>query len=165
MSYENMSGPDLVRAFNEMAAALNVKTVSRFADATAGRRRCEALASRLRARESGLAEEAEQAEAPRRRKRAVQRDLPIDIFAEFKTNTGKNRGKLLSWLNDHMGQQVALKRLVQHVYGRDSAESDGALKMIIRGLQLSIQKDRLKYELRKSKLENGGLSYGLYRKT
>jgi len=169
MAYENMSGPDLIRAFNEMAAVLNVKTVSRFSDMLAGRRRCEALASRLRARESGLAED-DATPAPRARKAKAKKAKAAtpagDIFAQFKTNTGKNRGKLLSRLNDDLGQQVPLTQLVRAVYGNQKEENFGALKMVLRGLELSIKKDRLEYEIRKTKIETtGGLAYGLYRKT
>ena len=57
--YTTLTGPQLVTAYNEMANSqigkeLNARPVTRFADATAGAKRCASLESSIKARSDGL---------------------------------------------------------------------------------------------------------------
>lgn len=164
--YDNMNGPELVRAYNEMAnseagRALSTHPISKFTDLETGRRRCEALASNIRARLAGL-EAADNQEAT-----DATEEVPVEggsIFVEFKTNTKKNRGKLLKVMSERMNQPTYVNDLVQAVYGTKTEGANvGALKMVMRGLQASIERG-LPYEIVRKKDENG-VSYGLYNKT
>jgi len=187
--FENMSGPELVRAFNEMANSaigqeLRARPVTRFADTESGRKRCSALAGSIKAREQGLGREdsgcalkkpvaaATLESSPGLRRspprsgdvQSQQQDRTAQsaIMQQFKTKPHKLRGKLLARLHASIGTPVSVPVLVRAVYGNGSGNA-GALKMVLRGLQLSIKKDNLPYELLKSKVE-GEISYGLFNK-
>jgi hypothetical protein len=165
-NWNEMSGPELVRAFNAMAGSesgkmLNVKPVNRFGDLVIARKRCEALASSIRAYESGMkAEENRDKVVAAKRVKAPVAD---GIMGEFKTNPGKYRGKLLNKLHANIGKQLQLKELVKAVYGASVDVDDciGPLKMVMKGLLASIKKDKLPYKIEKRK-EDGVTSYGLY---
>jgi hypothetical protein len=138
--FTTMSGPELVREYNRLAAERGLPLVRRFATTADGRRRCQRL----------LANGAVHEEA--------------DVFTVFNTSTRKNRGKLLKALNDKKGQQVPLASLIKSVYDSTNPEKRGALQMVMRGLEQSIQKYDLKYRIEKSKTETGAISYGFYDK-
>ena len=147
--FENMSGPELVQAYNRMAMSRGLRTVTRFADTAVGRRRCEALASQI----NGAVVQHDIREQP----------SGVDIFAIFKTNTGKFRGKLLDALYSKRGTQVTLNKLIMAVYGSCNNGRRGSLLMVMKGLEGSIKKKRLPYRIEKQKTDAGVISYGLYK--
>ncbi len=160
MKYEDMSGPELVRTFNEMANSkfgreLGARTVSRFKDIESGRARCLALESSIKARGEGL--------------RGVEEEVKTnsggggDIFATFKTNTGKNRGKLLAALASAKNSQVKVESLLKAVYNSSNKEARGKLMMVMKGLTDTIDKKHLPFQVKKER-EGGETSYGLYDK-
>src|ERR1044072_5859331 len=122
-NYSTMNGPQLVTAFNLMANSqlgkeLNAKPVTRFSTTAAGVKRCEQLESSIRARGNGLAQADKQSKpiVPEGFAKQVVKPKAEGIFAEFKTNPRKNRGKLLGRLAESINSQVSVDDLLTAVY-------------------------------------------------
>lgn len=158
--FQTLNGPQLIEAYNNMATGeygkrLNAKTVSRFSDATTGRKRCEALASSIRAMiQSDAAIKAEEATKPKGKK----------VETAFGAITkGSNRITALECLLKNKGSQVGLSAITKKIYGSDGPEFAGPIYMVIKGLYMLIDGRKLPFELRKIK-EGKDISYGLYDK-
>lgn len=192
--YAEMTGPELVRAYNTMAASqtgleLNTKQVNRFATPEIGRKRCEMLASTIRAREAGLRAADRQEEtvvatptaaAPafddeervmaRATKKGPKTKVKANgIHGEFNVNPEKNNGKFLQALWDNKNKQLDWREFVKPVYGSRAAQANhrGALKMVWRGLEKALNKSKeakANYKLTVERSEEGS-TYGLHTKT
>jgi hypothetical protein len=134
-AYSEMNGVELVRAYNEMAKTrtgqeLGTKTVDRFSSIEVGIKRCEWLASSIKAREAGLAE---------------NDASDVDLFRRAKVKPASLRGKLLAEFINHQSEPLTLEALAKAIYGSDKQIAPA--RMVIRGLQDSIRKARLPYEI------------------
>jgi len=63
IDYNEMSGPDLVKAYNEMAPKMNFKPVAKFAKKADGVRRCETLAKMIAAQSTSSPKKAKEVKA------------------------------------------------------------------------------------------------------
>jgi hypothetical protein len=149
-----LGGQELVRRFNEMARTqtgqeLNIKEVNRFSTAEVGRKRCEQLASSIRARKNGLKNVKDDGVVVK------SAGDTLDVLKTFKTSVGKNRGKLIAFMAMNMGQQIDAEQIKQRVYGHNGSTS--ALMMVMRGLIKSIPKLNAPFKVVKD-----GKTYGLY---
>ncbi len=184
--FTNMSGPELVRAFNAMAGSvpgqeLQARPVNRFATPEVGRKRCEKLASSIAARERGLAavdevpsppvevafDSEERVMARKAKAKKPKAERPNGILGEFETNLNKFRGKCLHFLWEHKNEQLTWKQLVKATYGANASYEGhhGKITMVLRGVNGTITKKKFKhYELVAERGEEG-TTYGLYTKT
>lgn len=206
-SFSEMSGPELVIAFNEMVNSqlgkeLGAKAVQRFADRESGLKRIEALASSIRARVGGLkrVEDEEPQQAPPKvktttpsepavapqndedematkakaaktavKRSAVQAAAPAprtkagQALAAFGARESSNRERLLTRLTESINKQVPLVELIKATYGNQKEENKGPLGMVLKGVQIMIDKGKLPYKLIKEKAD-GEISYGLHEK-
>lgn len=172
-NFSVMSGPELVAMFNKMAESatgkeLGIRTVTRFADTQSGIKRCEMLASSIKARKSGLAQKGDEdmatkkkAAAPAKKTEAAKDNGKSKIVNEF--GAKGVRAKIL----DAMGSKkmVPIAALLKAAYGSQNTENKGALMMSIRGAEATIKKNRLPYQIKKEKNpETKEISLGLYPK-
>src|SRR5688572_25695381 len=93
--FKTKSGPELVALFNKMAEsehgqALGAKTVTRFSDTQAGIKRCEMLASSIKARKEGLTQKGDDTMAT---KKATTTKKPVVKTVETASN-GKKQEKI-----------------------------------------------------------------------
>lgn len=176
LSFATMDGPTLVRAFNEMANSdtgkeLSARTVVRFADTKTGIKRCEMLASSIRARKEGLSapepraaakKPSPKAKAPAKEKTLGANTSANKLAAEFEARAGTNREKLLVALDASYRKLVPLNTLLKAVYGSQNTENKGALMMSIKGALLTIKNNKLPYQIKKEKNAEKEISFGLY---
>lgn len=186
-TYAEMSGPELVAAYNVMAksesgVALMARTVNRFPDAKTGIARCEALASSIRARKAGLGGTTEEATeeddmAKKAKKTAAKKTAKVKsakiakvkavdpkqakISVEFGCRYGTNKEKLLLALHEDYRKMVPTAKLLKAVYGSQNTENTGALLMVLQGVTVAIENGKLPYEVRKER-KDGTFTIGLY---
>ena len=138
-SIEEMSGPELVAEFNRLSPT----KVKKFKDRASGIKRIKSLASGT----SG--------------KKSTATPAVAGVVGEFGVREKSNRAKLLGALGT--GKQIPLGDLLAVVYGSRKEEMKSALTMVMKGLSITIQANKLKYEIKREKTKEGGISYGLYR--
>lgn len=84
------------------------------------------------------------------------------IREAFEAREGSKRGTLLATLAEKQGKQVALPTILKALYG-SADEGRAKLTMVLRGLQASIDKDKLPFAIHKAKNEaSGEATFGLY---
>lgn len=163
-NFTEMTGASLVEAFNAMALSpegkdLGIKVVSRFSDARTGQKRCEALASSIRAHREG-----QKAEAARDKKAGAKGAVakparepkakpdPKKHETQFgKVTRGSNRDKLLLRLLSADGEYLSRNELMMAVYGEANKDKRGPLSMVLKGLGQLIKARDLKYEIKTRK--------------
>jgi len=72
------------------------------------------------------------------------------VLAEFKTKHGTNRERCITRLVRDLGKTVSYSDLLETVYGNPHAEL-GPLRMVIKGMLMSIDRDKLPYRLTEDK--------------
>ena len=160
-NFQELSGSALVEAFNAMAAskegvALGAKSVTRFSDTKTGVKRCEALASSIRAHREGQKAEAERDKKPAKgavegkpaRAPAKEKPEPKKHDTNFgKVTKGSNRDKLLERLLAAKGEFLSRNDLMVAVYGVADKDHRGRLAMVLKGLGQLIASRKLSYKL------------------
>jgi len=149
---QGMEGPDIVRTYNDLANSdrgkeLNARTVQRFSDRNTAIKRIEALRSSIKAREKGLKME-------EGKSKATQATTGLDSFQACE---GTNRMRLIKCLLENLNRMVPMDVLLAATYQRSADDMRGAIKAVLNGVRIMIDKHKLDYELKKE-----GKSYGLY---
>ena len=90
----------------------------------------------------------------------AQEPLSVDeeLLASFKARNGTNREKLLKCLVANIGKPQSVPDLLKEVYGFVNEKNRGALLMVLKGVTLMIDKNKLPLVLVKEKD-----SYGLHK--
>ncbi len=155
-SFSKMTNKELVTAYNAMVGGPAGKALGhprnrpilKFASSAAGIKRCETLASSIKAK--GQA---------KRAKSHVEE--PSDKRKEPRTNS--RRQKAIDCLLKSVGKQVPRSDLLKAVYGSTDVKNRGALSMVLRGVvAVDITQRELPYRLVKEK--NGkDLTFGLHK--
>jgi hypothetical protein len=149
-AYVDMSLSELVVMYNQMAnspvgQSCGLKAVQNFRDKATGVRRCTGAEVQIRA--------AAHAEKPvaTKSKPIVDSERPKKEKSAFGVRAGTNRDKLI---------QLMLKlppktahELAQELYG--DADKVGAMKMVMKGIIVSIEKGQLPYKIVKEKGSKG----------
>lgn len=164
--FSSLAGSALVEAFNKLATSsegrdLGAKEVSRFSDTKTGVKRCEALASSIRARRSGMkAEEARDkkpateapAEAVKKPKAVKPKTEPKKHDTPFGAITkGSNRDKLLQKLLNNPRHFFSRNDLMVEVYGVADKEHRGPFSMVMKGLYILIKERELPFRIETKK--------------
>lgn len=181
---EEMTGPDLVKAYNELAViavglGIKVETVKRFSDQKTGIKRVDEL-YKVVCEKSGKEEvdmattaskkkgAAKKKAAPKKTaaKKAAKSKEPKKkadgIAGECGVRAGSNRELLLKRLAQDKGKQVPVQYLVTAVYGAKEG-SVGAVSLVMKGLIVNLKSSKAPYEIRKNK-DDKGITYGLFNK-
>lgn len=151
--FTTLHGTSLVEAFNAMAAskegiALGAKPVTRFSDTKTGVKRCETLASSIRAHREGQKAEAERDKKKPTTKTAKEKPEPKKHETQFgKVTQGSNRDKLLARLLEAQGDYLSRNDLMVVVYGVADKDHRGRLAMVLKGLGQLIASRKLGYKL------------------
>ena len=150
-SFTEMTNKELVAAYNAMVDSPAGKAlghprnrpVTKFASSKEGIKRCEAMASSLKA------------------KSVEEPAAPSDKRKEPRANS--RRQKAIDCLLGSVGKQVQRSDLLKAVYGSTEAKNRGALSMVLRGVvAVDIAQRGLPYQLTKEK--NGkDLTFGLHK--
>lgn len=87
----------------------------------------------------------------------------------FEVRAGSNRDKMLAVLIERFSKPVTTAALLEALYGVANAGDAGAMRMVLKGLEMIIASKELPYEIAKAKVaaEGGGrgeLTYTLQRK-
>lgn len=168
-----LSGADLVSTYNQMATSaegrdLGAKEVNRFSDTKTGVKRCEALASSIRARRAGMkAEESRDkkpeapaakpkneapAETAKKPKAAKPKNEPKKHETPFGNITkGSNRDKLLQKLLNNPRHYFSRNDLMVEVYGVADKEHRGPFSMVMKGLHVLIAERELPFRIETKK--------------
>jgi len=155
--YEEMSGPELVTAYNKLAEqATGVKPVTRFADRVSGLKRVKELALTISSGQKGGAPEPKKAESGDSDMTALEKKIEA-----FEVRSGTNREKVLKKLLPNLGKQIPQGELLKAAYGSQNTENTGALAMVMKGIKDVIQKKKLPYVLTRDRKEK---TYGINRK-
>lgn len=164
--FNTLSGADLIAAFNAMANTatardMGTKEVTRFSDTKTGVKRCEALASSIRARRSGEKEEANRDKPVRapaapgegaKTKTTKPKVEPKKHETPFGHVTkGSNRDKLLQKLLGSPRHFFSRNDLMVEVYGVADKEHRGPFSMVMKGLFMLIRDRELPYRIESKK--------------
>lgn len=173
MDYNSMSGAELVAAYNQKMAETGGRQIREFRTREDGIRRLQALsgsgevpsdpaeAKRQFTREMG-GDASETGKAPqgaevqggaqtapvrtKGAKKTKEPKPPRDgIHGEFQTRSGTIRARLLDFLAGSMGKPVPLPTIVKKLY--DDPEKKVAALMVMKGIQIMIDKHGAPYEL------------------
>ncbi|HEX2614984.1 MAG TPA: hypothetical protein VHL10_05785 [Nitrososphaera sp.] len=152
--YAEMSGPELVAAYNKVSGKPPIK---KFKDKATG------LAAMAKIETEKAARKKISAAKGDKKPSAPKEASANKLAAEFGARVGSFREKLLIAFDENYRKLVKTEDLLKAVYGSKNNENTGALTMVIKGAQTTIEKNKLAYELRKEKSE-GVISYGLWPK-
>jgi len=172
-TYDQMTGPELVTRYNQMAAARNLAPVKKFRDIKTAIRRCQDIETT--AKPNGPVP-AEKPDLTQRRvvvvrpaaKETVTLDDETDaVRRAFGFNVGSSREKLLLTLLACLGQQVSAEDLQKAVFGSRSEANAKQLESVARGLPWAIggkdgKKPKLPYEYKREKNDDGSVTHGLH---
>lgn len=155
--YAEMSGPELVEAYNKKSGKPPIK---KFKDKATGL----AAMAKLATKPSAAAASKSLSETVRRPAPAIVKEGSTNkLAAEFGARVGSFREKLIIALDESYRKLVPIAELLKAVYGSKNNENTGALTMVIKGAQTMIEKNKLPYVLKKEKNE-GEISFGLWPK-
>ncbi|MEB5212771.1 hypothetical protein RXR86_28700, partial [Pseudomonas aeruginosa] len=73
-----------------------------------------------------------------------------------------NRAAVLNKLAKKLGQQVKIDELAIAVYGTNERRNLSSLSMVLKGLFAIQSANEIDLEIRKEKIKEEGISYGLY---
>jgi hypothetical protein len=106
---------------------------------------------RAQAQEAKLKAPKVQSEPPAER---IQVDVsdPEAVFKAFKVREGTNKHRLLTAMIHAMGQPLSLSTMLKAAYGKDGVGNEGSLMMIVKGITVAIAKNRLPFEVRKTRV-------------
>jgi hypothetical protein len=141
IAYEALSVQELMQTYNQLATKLGVPEVT----------------SKFTIKFSSKAQEAKpkapkvQSEPPAER---IQVDVsdPEAVFKAFKVREGTNKHRLLTAMIHAMGQPLSLSTMLKAAYGKDGVGNEGSLMMIVKGITVAIAKNRLPFEVRKTRV-------------
>lgn len=154
--YAEMSGPELVEAYNKVSGKPPIKKFKDKATGLAAMAKIES--EKANRKKMSAAKGNGSAKAPKE-------PSANKLAAEFDARPGSFREKLLIAFDDNYRKFVKTKDLLKAVYGSMNLENTGALTMVIKGAQTTIEKKKLGYELRKEKdADTKDISYGLWPK-
>jgi hypothetical protein len=134
IAYEALSAQELMQTYNQLATKLGVPEVT----------------SKFTIKFSSKAPKA-QSEPPAER---IQVDVsdPEAVFKAFKVREGTNKHRLLTAMIHAMGQPLSLSTMLKAAYGKDGVGNEGSLMMIVKGITVAIAKNRLPFEVRKTRV-------------
>lgn len=157
--YADMSGPELVEAYNKISGKPPIK---KFKDrATALKRLAELqTAAAAKAPPSPSVRATASATAPGTK--STDKTSDNKLAAEFGARSGTNREKLLVALADNFKKQVPVLDLLKAVYGSKNLENTGALGMVLKGAEATIKKHKLPYLVKKEKNDANEPTIGLH---
>jgi hypothetical protein len=143
-AYVDMSLSELVVMYNQMAnspvgKSCGLKAVQNFRDKATGVRRCTGAEVQIRAAAHAESKPIVDSERPKKEKGA------------FGVRVGTNRDKLIQ-LMLKLPPKTAYE-LAQELYG--DADKVGAMKMVMKGIIVSIEKGQLPYKIVKEKGSKG----------
>lgn len=147
-SPKDMSGPELVAAYNVLAPRVGASPVAKFKDLKTGIRRLEELKK-------------QQNKAP---EKTPPSDARGKMLFNFGVREGTNREKVLGALWENKGKATPRKVLLKAVYGNVSEENVGALSMVLKGLMDKINTSKLPYSIDKGKTEDKEVTYAFIAK-
>lgn len=150
--YAEMTGPELVEAYNKKSGKDPIK---KFKDKATG---LAAMAKLQSAKPS-----AKLSDVVRKAAKAPKEGSENKRAAEFGARVGSYREKLIIALDASFKKMVPTEELLKAVYGSKNTENTGALTMVLKGAQTMIEKNKLPYLLKKEKNE-GAISHGLFSK-
>lgn len=153
--YAEMSGPELVAAYNKKSGKPPIK---KFKDKATG------LAAMAKLMSKPSAATAPLSEIVRKVKPEPKEGSANKLAAEFGARVGSFREKLLIALDENYKKMVPVPELLKATYGSKNIENAGALTMVLKGAQTMIEKNELPYTLKKEKNEAKEISYGLFPK-
>lgn len=156
--YAEMSLVELANAYNKISGKEPIK---KFKDKATGLKRMAELQS---AKAAAKAVAPKLSEVVRRPKPAPKEGSANKRAAEFSARVGSFREKLLIALDESFKKMIPELELLKAVYGSKNTENAGALTMVIKGAQTTIEKNKLPYALKKEKNEAKEISYGLFPK-
>ena len=163
--YAEMTGPELVAAYNKISGKPPIKKFKDKATGLAAMAKAQSAKAAAATVKSVAASTAGKlSEVVRKPKTAPKEGSANKLAAEFGARVGSFREKLLIALDDHYKKMVPELDLLKAVYGSKNTENSGALTMVIKGAQTMIEKNKLPYNLKKEKNEDKEVSFGLFPK-
>lgn len=185
MDVTKLTGPELIKAYNDAAFMLDRPQVKRFADHATAEKRTAAIVAASKALSGGTSPKhpadmsgipegsgknsthptKDEEVAPKAKKAKAIDSVEADKSVP---RSGTNREKLVNALVKNAGNFVAVSKLQKAVYGDAGKHRAGPLMMIMNGfkeVQLPLMKsdDGKPYELRKLR-ENKENHFGLFEK-
>lgn len=85
-----------------------------------------------------------------------------DLLKGFEAREGTIREKVINVLVDNLNKPVAIKDLLKAGYGNQKDENVGALRNVLKGVDVMIEKNKLPVKLENQKLDDGTGAYGLF---
>ena len=159
-NFKEMTGPQLVEAYNKMATAKGLPPVKRFSNAAVGLRRCLDLSE---GKAAGGAKKT--AAKPVKKVNGAKEDKRSPIGIQFEVRHGTVKAKIVDALGSAKNKQLPINVLLKAGYGSMNVENKGALGMVLKGVQANIKKHRLPFNLVKEKnAETKEISFGLHAK-
>lgn len=146
----SMPTAELVAHYNAAAAATGKAPVKRFADRKSAERRVLAI----------MAEHGSAALKPAKAKAKAANKEKQNVDEDFGCREGTNRWNLLAALRAGRGSAVPQSVLLKAVYGEAHKEFRAPLAMVMKGLQMAINANKLPYVIEKSR-ENKELHFAL----
>ncbi len=156
--YAEMSGPELVEAYNKKSGKPPIK---KFKDKATGLAAMAKLTTEKVAK--ATAAKVSAVSKPKTAKEPKEGSTN-KLAAEFGARVGSFREKLIIAFDESYRKLIKVEDLLKAVYGSKNNENTGALTMVIKGAQTMIEKNKLPYELKKEKNEAKELSFGLWPK-
>lgn len=162
--YAEMNLAEMATAYNKISGKEPIK---KFKDKATGLKRLAELTSKKNAeatvKKVAVATAGKLSDVVRKPQKAAKEGSENKRAAEFGARVGSFREKLIIALDESFKKQVKLEDLLKAVYGSKNNENAGALTMVLKGAQTTIDKNNLPYTLKKEKVE-GEISYGLHSK-
>lgn len=155
--YDGMSGPELVEAYNKMAEEKGYAPVQRFSSTAKGIERCVAM--------EGYRQNTGDTPADTKPKKSAtkpSKEKDGSLLSQFEAREGTIRKKVLEELLKNLGSQVKVRALIAKSYGADSEKGKSAIFMVIKGIDMMIEKHHIKVKLKRERDEKKEVSYGLY---
>ncbi len=166
-SFNKMSHKELVDAYNAMAKspagkALGLprnRPVNKFSNAAAGIKRCNAMASSIKAATKGEKNPAPKGEA----EKAAPKAKANGVDKRKEARPGSNRQKAIDFMMKSKNKQVKRDDLLKAVYGSAKKENNGKLAMVLRGVvDMDIGQRGLPFKLVRKK-DGKEVTFGLHK--
>lgn len=97
------------------------------------------------------------APAPKAEKAVVYKGQDAVVFDQFKVRPNSLKEKLLRYLLDNLGKKITSSDLQTLLYAKPSEGANGALRGVLKGINVAIEKEKLGYELHTERVE--GVTY------
>ena len=159
--YAEMTGPELVEAYNKKSGKPPIK---KFKDKATGLAAMAKLTTEAKATATVKSVAVATADKLPKAAKAPKEGSSNKRAAEFGARVGSFREKLIIALDENFKKMIPELDLLKAVYGSKNTENAGALTMVLKGAQIMIDKNKLPYILKKEKNEAKEISHGLYPK-